>query len=119
MADLSVLIVDDNADMRALVRTILEIEGVPVVGEATSVGRAVSDWRAHHPDLVVMDFRMEDGTGLDAAREILSDDPSASIILFSAFLTDENIAEAAELGVSECVSKDDLRRLASLVHVHA
>jgi DNA-binding NarL/FixJ family response regulator len=111
-----VLIVDDNEDMRALVRLLFDLEqAIDVVGESVSSVAGVADWRDLRPDVVVLDYRLDDGSGLDVAREILREDPTAVIVLFSAFLTDQNIAEAERLGVRACVSKDELRRLTDLV----
>ena len=116
VSSVSVLIVDDNEDMRSLVRMLFDLEGViAVVGEASSCAAGVAIWRQHRPDVVVLDYRMEDASGLDAARVILAEDPSAVIVLFSAFLSEEAIAEAQRLGVRACVSKDQLRALTDFV----
>jgi len=111
-----VLIVDDDEDMRALVRLLLDLEQlVVVVGEAVSSAGAVATWRTLRPDIVVLDYRMEDATGFEAARQILEEDSGTVIVVFSAYLSDENIAEAKRLGIRACVSKDQLRQLTDLV----
>lgn len=116
MASIRVLIVDDNDDMRSLVRLRFDLEeAIEVVGEATTGAAGIARWREVHPDVVVLDYRMEGLSGLEAARPILDEDPRAVVLLFSAFLTDENIAEAEALGVTACVSKDQLRLLTELV----
>ena len=116
---MSVLVVDDNADMRYLARVLLEIDGaVDLVAEAATASHGVAAWREQRPDVVVLDYRMEDGTGLDVARTILQEDPTQPIILFSAFLTDEYRAQAEELGVRECISKDEVLRLPVAVRGH-
>lgn len=116
MASISVVIVDDSEDMRSLVRLHFDLdETIEVLGEATSAATGVACWRQLRPDVIVLDYRMEDASGLEAAREILEEDPTAVIVLFSASLSDEAIAEASELGIKACVSKDDLRRLTDLV----
>src|SRR3954465_7170944 len=100
MTGVRVLIVDDNEDIRALVRLLLDLERVvEVVGEATNSAAAVASWRALRPDGVILDYRMEDATGLDAARQILEEDPSTVILVFSSFMTEDTIAEAERLGV--------------------
>lgn len=119
VSDVSVLVVDDSDDMRYLVRTVVSLEPLirPII-EATSGASGVDAWRSERPDVVVMDYRMPDGNGLDAARVILAEEPTQPVILFSAFLTEGNMAEADDLGVRECVSKDEIRRLAAAIIEH-
>jgi DNA-binding NarL/FixJ family response regulator len=102
------LIVDDDDDMRFLLRVVIEAanKGLAIAGEARSASEAVEQWRQHAPDVVVLDHRMPDRSGLDVAAEILAERPDQSIILFSAFLDDETIARAEALGVRACMSKD-------------
>jgi DNA-binding NarL/FixJ family response regulator len=102
------LIVDDDDDMRFLVRVLIEAanEGLAVAAEARNADEAVDRWREHRPDVVVLDNRMPGRSGLDVAAEILAEQPDQSIILFSAFLDDETLARADELGVRACLSKD-------------
>lgn len=116
MGSVKVLIVDDNDDIRSLVRLWFDLEdAIDVVGEATTGAAGIASWRATRPDVVVLDYRMEGLSGLDAARTILEEDPHAVVLLFSAFLNDEQIAEAESMGVTACVSKDQLRLLTDLV----
>jgi DNA-binding NarL/FixJ family response regulator len=111
-----VVIVDDDDDMRSLLRLMFDLEAaVEVVGEAATCAGAVAVWREHRPDVVVLDYRMPDCSGTDAAREILAEDPKATIIMFSASMNDQEIAEAKALGVRAFVSKDQLRALTDFV----
>src|SRR5687768_17066151 len=93
------LIVDDDDDLRFLVRTIIEAanEGLSVAGEARDGDEAVDQWRTHRPDVVVLDYRMPGRTGLEVAAEILAEQPDQSIILFSAYLDDETRQRAGDL----------------------
>ena len=102
------LIVDDDDDMRFLVRVIIEAanEGLTVAAEARNANEAVERWRELQPDVIVLDNRMPGRSGLDVAAEILAEDPYQSIILFSAFLDDDTTTRAGELGVRACLSKD-------------
>lgn len=102
------LIVDDDDDMRFLVRTIIEAanEGLAVAGEARDGDEAVERWRSVRPDVVVLDYRMPGRTGLDVAAEILAEQPDQSIILFSAYLDDDTRQRADDIGVRACLSKD-------------
>jgi DNA-binding NarL/FixJ family response regulator len=107
------LIVDDDEDMRFLLRVLIEAanEGLTIAAEASTGDEAIAQWREHQPDVVVLDHRMPDRMGLDVAAEILAEHPGQSIILFSAYLDDETIARADELGVRACLSKDDYDEL--------
>jgi DNA-binding NarL/FixJ family response regulator len=107
------LIVDDDDDMRFLVRVLIEAanEGLAVAAEARNADEAVERWREHRPDVVVLDNRMPGRSGLDVAAEILAESPDQSIILFSAFLDDDTLALADALGVRACLSKDHYDQL--------
>ena len=102
------LIVDDDEDMRFLLRAVIERanEGLQVAGEAGDGVEAIDRWRATEPDVIVIDHRMPGATGLEVAAQILAERPDQSIILFSAYLDDEVIASANELGIRACISKD-------------
>ena len=102
------LIVDDDEDMRFLLRAVIERanEGLQVAGEAGDATEAIDRFRAVDPDVIVLDHRMPGATGLQVAAQILAERPEQSIILFSAFLDDELISSAAELGIRACISKD-------------
>jgi two-component system, chemotaxis family, chemotaxis protein CheY len=114
------LIVDDEEDMRLLLRAALESSrGTEVAAEGADGVEAVRLWREYRPDVVVLDQRMPGLTGLQAAEQILAEDPDQAVILFSAYLTDETRVAAAEIGVRECVSKDDVLTIPELVRRHA
>ena len=116
MAGVSVLVVDDDDDMRELVRTIAEVRAqIETVREARDGEAGIEMWRKHHPDVIVMDQRMPAQTGLEAAERILKEDPKQAIILFSAFLTDTDVAEARRIGIRDCLAKDEVMRLADLI----
>lgn len=114
------LIVDDDDDMRFLLRVLIEAanEGLAVAAEARSAEEAVVQWREHQPDVVVLDNRMPGRSGLEVAAEILAEQPDQSIILFSAFLDDETIARAEALGVRACLSKDRYDELPAALWHH-
>ena len=105
------LIVDDEEEMRFLLRVLIERanEGLEIVGEATTAHEALASWRTTDPDVIVLDYRMPGLSGLDIARQILAEDPSQRIILFSAYLDDQIIEEALALGICAVLSKDRYR----------
>ena len=107
MASVRVLIVDDEADMRLLVRTVLRnATGLEVVGEAGSGEEAMAAVRSLDPDIVVLDYRMPDLTGVDVAEQMLAESPERSIVILSAFLNDATVVEAERVGVKSCLRKD-------------
>ena len=107
------LIVDDEEDMRFLVRTVIEAynHGLQVSGEAENGEQAIEQWRADRPEVVVLDMRMPGLTGLETAERILAESPDQRIVLFSAYLDTETTAEATRLGVDLCLAKSDYTRL--------
>lgn len=102
------LIVDDDEDMRFLLRSVIERAnaGLQVAAEAGGAEEAIEQWRAVRPDVIVLDHRMPGVTGLEVAQRILAETPEQSIILFSAYLDDDLIASAEAAGVRACISKD-------------
>jgi YesN/AraC family two-component response regulator len=113
VSEMRVLIVDDEDDMRALVRATIEIanQGLRVFGEASDGDTAVNIVREERPEVVVVDHRMPGVTGLETARRILSEHPDQAIVLFSSYLDREVRREAERLGVRTCLAKDDIRQL--------
>ena len=117
----TMLIVDDELDMRILVRMVIEManDGLSIIGEAADGLEAIDVWRdldgPPEPDVVILDNRMPGLLGLEVAQRIRQERPEQIIVLYSAFLDDRVRAEAAEIGVTACVSKDDLQRLPSIV----
>ena len=107
------LIVDDEEDIRLLVRAVIRQanEGLSVVGEAATGEEAVERCREDDPDVVLLDYRLPDITGLEVAERILAERPTQNIILFSAFLDTDTVRRAAEVGVRACISKADVAGL--------
>ena len=120
-ATTTILVVDDELDMRMLVRLVIEManNGLTIVGEAGDGAEALRVWRDLDgppvPDVIILDNRMPELSGLEVAKQILDERPSQLIVLYSAFLDDTVRARAAELGITRCVSKHDLEDLPSLV----
>lgn len=110
---LRALIVDDDRDMRFLVRTTIEIanHGLAVAGEAESGAQAIASVESDRPEVIVLDNRMPGMSGIETARQILAEHPQQSIILFSAHLDAETVAEARGLGIRACLDKTDIAGL--------
>jgi DNA-binding NarL/FixJ family response regulator len=104
-----VLVVDDDVDMRALITLRIGLEGEPleVAGHAGGGWEAINRCRELHPDVVVLDQRMPDLTGLETAAVLHFEDPELPIIIFSAYLDEPTIAAAKRVGL-RFVSKTDL-----------
>jgi YesN/AraC family two-component response regulator len=113
VSEMRVLIVDDEDDMRALVRATIEIanEGLTVAGEAADGETAVNLVRESRPEVVVLDQRMPGPTGLDTAQRILAEHPDQAIVLFSSYLDRDVLLKAERLGVRMCLAKHDIRQL--------
>ena len=110
---LRALIVDDDTDMRYLVRMTIEVanHGLAVAGEASSGADAIAAVEQDRPEVIVLDNRMPGMTGLEAARRILAAHPEQSIILFSAYLDAQTVADAEAVGVHACIDKTDVAHL--------
>jgi DNA-binding NarL/FixJ family response regulator len=103
-----VLLVDDQALVRAGFRMILDAEpDVDVVGEASDGREAIDQVRALSPDVVLMDIRMPELDGLEATRRIIASDDAARILILTTFDLDEYVYEALRAGASGFVLKDD------------
>ena len=113
MSDVRVLIVDDEEDMRALVRATIEIadQGLSVAAEANDGDAAVRTWREERPEVVVLDHRMPGLSGLETAKRILREHPDQAIVLFSSYLDADLTGAAAQMGIRSCLSKDDIKQL--------
>jgi len=118
-APTTVLIVDDEEVIRELARHVLERAGLTVLDEAENGVVALERYRRHDPPtkplVVLMDNRMPGPSGLEVAAEILEAFPSQIVVLFSAHLDPNIRAEAAGLGVSACVSKQDVTKLPGIL----
>jgi len=100
-----VLIVDDAAFMRMMLRDILEKMGHEVVGEATNGQEAVDAYRRLKPDLVTMDIIMPDVMGIEAVKGIMKENPQAKIVMVSALGQQAMVKEAIESGARDFVIK--------------
>jgi DNA-binding NarL/FixJ family response regulator len=107
MSPIRVLVVDDQALVRAGFRMILEAEpDVEVVGEAADGIEAVAAVQRHRPDVVLMDVRMPNLDGIAAARRILEGGNTAKVLMLTTFDMDEYVYEALRAGASGFLLKD-------------
>src|SRR6266540_1801660 len=105
---LTVLIVDDQALVRAGFRMILDAEeDIDVAGEAANGREAVEEARRLRPDVVLMDVRMPEVDGIEATRRLLADDGAESkVVMLNTFDMDEYVYDALRAGASGFLLKD-------------
>jgi DNA-binding NarL/FixJ family response regulator len=112
------MIVDDHADVRFLIRAIVDDADpaldIAVAGEADGVRAALESIDQVDPDVVVLDAVMPVVGGLEAAPMILARRPGQAILMCSAFIDDDLRDQALAAGIAECVSKDDLEAIPQL-----
>jgi len=96
-----VMLVDDHEVVRMGLRTLLERrERFIIVGEAGTIAEAVAVAHRAQPDVIVMDIRLPDGTGVDACREIRSKRPETRVIMLTSYADDEAIYGSIMAGAS-------------------
>ena len=100
-----VLIADDAAFMREMLRDILTDGGYEIVGEAADGNEAVSAFAKHQPDLVTLDIVMPRKSGLEALREIVAAHPSACVVMCSALGQETLVTEALQAGAKDFIVK--------------
>jgi DNA-binding NarL/FixJ family response regulator/class 3 adenylate cyclase len=102
-----VMIVDDQALVRAGFRMILEAEpDLDVVGEAADGGEAVEEWQKLKPDVVLMDVRMPEMDGIEATRRLLAAGAETKVVMLTTFDMDEYVYDALRAGASGFLLKD-------------
>ena len=102
---MKVLVVDDAAFMRMMIKDILLKNGYEVVGEATNGVEAMVRYKELAPDLVTMDITMPEMDGITAVREIKKLDPNAKIIMCSAMGQQAMVLEAIQAGARDFIVK--------------
>lgn len=100
-----ILVVDDAAFMRMMIKDILRKGGYEVVGEAEDGLKSVEKFKELRPDLVTMDITMPEMDGITAVREIKKVDPDAKIIMCSAMGQQAMVIDAIQAGAKDFVVK--------------
>lgn len=100
-----ILIVDDAAFMRMMIKDILTKNGYEVVGEAANGIQAVELYKDHKPDLVTMDITMPEMDGIEAVKQIKAVNPGAKVIMCSAMGQQSMVMDAIKAGASDFIVK--------------
>lgn len=101
----TVLIVDDAAFMRMMIKDILNKNGFDVVGEAEDGQQAVDKYKELTPDLVTMDITMPEMDGIAALKEIKKIDPNSTVIMCSAMGQQAMVIDAIQAGAKDFIVK--------------
>jgi DNA-binding NarL/FixJ family response regulator len=102
-----VLVVDDHVVFAQLVERALSQEAdLACVGTASSLSQARQEFSALRPDVVLMDVRLPDGDGIDAASELVREDPGVRIVVLSAFIDAALMRRANLAGATALLAKD-------------
>ena len=107
MADaLQVMLVDDHEVVRQGLRALLEAEDdIRIVAEADSGNTAIEMARGYKPDVIVMDVRMPEGSGVEACRAIRDENPDTQVIMLTSFSDDEALFNSIMAGAAGFVLK--------------
>jgi DNA-binding NarL/FixJ family response regulator len=101
MPEIRVMLVDDHEIVRQGLKSLLDRrEHLAVVAEAGSVAEAVEAAARARPDVIVMDVRLPDGTGVEACRDIRAENPQIRVLMLTSYADDEAIYSAIIAGAS-------------------
>ena len=101
----NILICDDAAFMRMMIKDILTKNGDNIVGEAENGAKAVEKYAELKPDLVLMDITMPEMDGIEALKKIKAADANASIIMCSAMGQQAMVIESIQSGAKDFIVK--------------
>ena len=100
-----VMLVDDTKFMRMMLANILKPKGFEIVAEAGDGLEAIEAYKKHKPDLVTMDIVMPNMEGIEAVRNICTDDSNAKIIMVTAVGQEHKVKEAIQAGAKGYIVK--------------
>ena len=101
----NILICDDAAFMRMMIKDILTKNGYNIAGEAENGAKAVEKYAELKPDLVLMDITMPEMDGIEALKKIKETDPNAAVIMCSAMGQQAMVIESIQSGAKDFIVK--------------
>ncbi|MBQ9511984.1 MAG: response regulator [Lachnospiraceae bacterium] len=101
----NVLVCDDAAFMRMMIKDILSKNGYNIAGEAENGAKAVEKYNELKPDLVLMDITMPEMDGIQALKAIKQGDPNATVIMCSAMGQQAMVIESIQAGAKDFIVK--------------
>lgn len=108
MITAKVLIVDDHPVVRTGIKSLLSnYDHLSVAGEAATADAAVEAYRTLHPDVVLLDIRLGEGSGLAVLDELLDLDPDARVLMLSSFDDEEYLTRSLRTGAAGYILKAD------------
>lgn len=114
---MNILLVDDDPFVALSLKTILEAQpDLTVVATGSNGHDAINLYEQHTPDVLLMDIRMEQMNGLEAAGAILGKHPDAKILLLTTFSDDEYILKAIQLGAKGYIIKQAFESIAPALY---
>ncbi len=104
----TIIIIDDDAIVRTALKQILEAKKYRVVAVGDDGKQAVKLYKEHRPDIVLLDIRMAEMSGLEASKQILAEFSDAKILFITTFQDDAYIDEALKLGCAGYILKENI-----------
>ena len=116
-APLTVFLVEDSLPIRArLAQTIRAIEGTELVGEAGSVGDAITGIRSTHPEALILDLQLEDGSGLEVLKAVHPAASTLHVAVLTNYATDQHRRACMNAGAEFFLDKSsDFQRIREIV----
>jgi len=112
-----ILAVDDHALLRKGLAAVINAEpGMKLVAEASNGEEAVEKFRAHRPDITLMDLQMPGLNGIEATTRIVSEFPAARIIVLTTYKGDAQVLRALRAGARSYILKGHDRELVETIH---
>jgi two-component system chemotaxis response regulator CheY len=100
-----ILVVDDAAFMRMMIKDVLSKNGFEICGEAENGAKAIEKYKELNPDLVIMDITMPEVDGIQAVKEIKKLNGAAKVIMCSAMGQQAMVIEAIQAGAKDFIVK--------------